>query len=100
LEIANYAAHFYNELIDERQALAEDLEQYNLYEVPLTPILWPTGLFAYRINVPGLREYLPPIIPSIFVGDTIVIRAVYPAQNYFDGDECVAYICGIDREEG
>jgi hypothetical protein len=99
LNMQNYAAHFYNVLIEERRALAEDLKQYNLYEVPVRSTPTATDRDIYRIDVPGLREYLPPVIPSIFVGDALAIRAVYPVQEYFDGYEYLGYISGINRRE-
>jgi hypothetical protein len=95
----NYAAHFYNTLIEERGALAEDLRQYNLYEVPVHSTPTATHPDLYRIGVTGLREYLPPVIPSIFVGDTLAIRAVYPVEGDFDGYEYLGYISSINRRE-
>jgi hypothetical protein len=99
VNMQNYAAHFYNLLIEERRALAEDLKQYNLYEVPVRSTPTATDFDLYRIDVPGLREYIPPVIPSIFVGDALAIRAVYSIQGYFDGYEYIGYISGINRRE-
>jgi hypothetical protein len=95
LDTRNYATHFKNLLIEERQALAEEFKQYNLYEVPVETI--PYQKDVYKINVPGLREY----IPGIFVGDSLIVRAIRISPTmlvgHFDGTEYVAYIWAIDR---
>lgn len=100
LDMQNYYLHFSNLVIKERQELAEDLKQYNLYQTALEPM--PAyGNDAFRLHVPGLQEYVPPVIPSIFVGDAVIIRAVYggPMSGSFDGNEYVAYIHALDRRE-
>lgn len=95
LSIQNYAIRFKNLLIEERQALAEEFKQYNLYEVPLENM--PYQKDVYKINVPGLREY----IPAIFVGDSLILRSVRLSPGmlvgHFDGTEYIAYIWAIDR---
>lgn len=95
LSMENYAMRFKNLLIEERQALAEEFKQYNLYEVPLENI--PYQKDVYKISVPGLREY----IPAIYVGDSLIIRCIrfppHVSVGHFDGTEYVAYIWSIDR---
>ena len=95
LDIRNYATHFRNALIEERRALAEEFKQYNLFETPLELVAWQKDV--YTLNVPGLREY----IPAIFVGDTVIIRAIrvptLQPSGPFDGIEYIAYIWAIDR---
>jgi hypothetical protein len=96
LDIRNYAQHFRNALIEERSALAEEFKQYNLFETELETTPY-GGMVMYKLNVPGLREY----IPAIFVGDTLIIRAIRaptsPHVGPFDGYEYVGYIWAIDR---
>ena len=95
LDIRNYAAHFRNALIEERRALAEEFKQYNLFQTPMELVRWQKDVFS--LNVPGLREY----IPAIFVGDTVIIRAIrmptLQLSGPFDGIEYIAYIWAIDR---
>lgn len=95
LDMRNYSSHFRNGLIEERRALAEDFKQYNLFATQLEPDSWQKD--AFKLSVPGLREY----IPAVFVGDTLIIRAIrQPAMAIygpFDGIEYVAYIWAIDR---
>jgi hypothetical protein len=95
LDTQNYAAHFRNVLIEERRALAEEFKQYNLFEVPLEIV--PSTGHVYRLTVPGLREY----IPAVFVGDTLIIRAIRATAPSslvnFDGIQYIAYIWAIDR---
>lgn len=100
LDIRNYYLHFCNVLIDERRALAEDLKQYNLYEVALYPETLHARI-VFRLRIPGLQEYVPPVIPSIFIGDAVIIRLVYAGAmaGFFDGNEYVAYIHAINRRE-
>ena len=92
----NYTQHFRNALIEERRALAEEFKQYNLFETELETTPY-DGLVMYKLNVPGLREY----IPAIFVGDTLIIRAIRaptsPLFGPFDGYEYVGYIWAIER---
>ena len=70
-------------------------KQYNLFQTSLELVPWQKDM--YTLNVPGLREY----IPAIFVGDTVIIRAIrVPAiqpPGQFDGIEYVAYIWAINR---
>ena len=97
----NYAVHFRNGLIVERRALAEEFKQYNLYDVVLEGVQGQPGI--YKLNVPGLREY----IPGVYVGDEVVLRAirVVPVHappppgfgGWFDGREHIVYIWYIDR---
>jgi hypothetical protein len=95
LDMRNYSSHFRNGLIEERKALAEDFKQYDLFATQLEPIPWQKDVF--QLSVPGLREY----IPAIFVGDTLIIRAIrQPTMatfGPFDGIEYIAYIWAIDR---
>jgi hypothetical protein len=95
LDTRNYATHFRNVLIEERRALAEEFKQYNLFEATLEPAPWQRDV--YKVTVPGLREY----IPAVFVGDTLIIRAIraptLSSMVHFDGIEYVAYIWAIDR---
>ena len=95
LDSRNYATHFRNVLIEERRALADEFKQYNLFQVPLESM--PLQRDAYQVKVPGLREY----IPAVFVGDTLIIRAIRAAAPssllHFDGIEHIAYIWAIDR---
>ena len=96
LNAGNYSLHFRNILIEERRALAEEFKEYNLYETQLEPV-WKEGM--YKISVPGLREYIPPI----YVGDSVFIRAIRVGYGYghpkgnCDGCEHVAFIWAIDR---
>jgi len=96
LDMRNYAQHFRNALIEERSALAEEFRQYNLFETELETTPY-GGMVMYKLKVPGLREY----IPAIFVGDTLIIRAIRapmsPLFGPFDGYEYVGYIWAIDR---
>jgi hypothetical protein len=95
LEIRNYAAHFRNALIEERRALAEEFKRYNLFETPLELVRWQKDM--YTLNVPGLREY----VPAVFVGDSVIIRAIrlptLQLSGPFDGIEYIGYIWAIDR---
>ena len=95
LDMRNYAQHFRNGLIEERRALAEEFKQYNLFETKLETTPY-GGVVMYKLSVPGLREY----VPAIFVGDTIIVRAIRAPSRFFgpfDGYEYVAYIWAIDR---
>ena len=93
----NYSSHFRNALIEERRAIAEEWKQYNLYEVRLEPYgIENRQRDMYKLNVPGLREY----IPNIFVGDSLIIRTIrvsYSGVKLWDNCEYIAYISAIDR---
>ena len=101
LGLWNYAVHFRNGLIVEREALAEEFKQYDLYDVVLEGVQGQPGI--YKLNVPGLREY----IPGVYVGDKIIVRAIRVLSlhaplppgfgGWFDGREHVVYIWYIDR---
>ena len=100
LDIRNYYLHFANALIEERRALAQDLKQYHIYQTSLTPE--PRhGPYAFKFYVPGLQEYVPPVIPSIFLGDAVIVRGIHVGMHngYFDGNEYVAYIHSLNRKE-
>ena len=102
-----YSLHFRNGLIAERWALGEEFRQYNLYDVQLEGIPQQPGM--YRLHVPGVREFIHPYIPGLYVGDAIIIRtrrvipiAGPPGQilglhDGFDGREYIVYIWHIDR---
>ena len=95
LELRNYSVHFRNALIEERRALAEEFKQYNLFETQLELVRWQKDM--YTLNVPGLREY----VPAVFVGDSVIIRAIrlptLQLSGPFDGIEYIGYIWAIDR---
>jgi hypothetical protein len=97
----NYSLHFRNGLIAERWALAEEFRQYNLYDVQLEGISQQQGMF--KLHVPGLREFIHPYVPGLYVGDALIIRTIrvlrfpHAVQNGFDGTEYIVYIWHIDR---